>query len=634
MKKTCTRYLTCLQKRYINTPFAADTRGQSPSSPPYSMKNTQRFVAGSLSLLVLASAFSGLMAVSTEKLYAVHTECSDGLDNDNNGTYDYPQDEGCTSLDDDYEGVSPSGNFVTLTDGREQVAPGDSVIYIITLKQQRETSRNVNIDLHLPAQATIASASDGGSIVGGDVRWTNVSVYKNVTRTLQVHVTIRPDAKEEQYMVARAIVQGGAEATDTTFIKTAEQRPQDRLRVNITDGLEYALPGQDIVYRVNVKNIGTHAVTTDVRATFASDILIGDISNNGTKDGGYTALWKSVPLEPGQERVLTVAARIYDRAEDRKTISARASAGAINGSDLTTIRIGLPYEALSVSITDDRNEAELGQILTYTVHVNNAAKYIGSNIAVDASLPINAEFVSATEGGIFDGSNVRWLIIGIAPGGQRILQYSVRVRPDTAIGTELRAGVTTDGQSGRAVAQDRTTVVRESYEIGRVPPAMLFRKTADRAEAMPGGQIRYTITVQNTLDHVVSDAVIVDKFDSRYLSLGQYDRGSLIAVAGDRLEWKVPVLKVGEVWQTSYVLAVSPNAPHGLPLENVATLRGADVSSASLTERVWTGKAGVITQFPQTGGAYDLYILQFLALVALGSMGTQFGLRKGLSMIG
>jgi uncharacterized repeat protein (TIGR01451 family) len=592
------------------------------------MQYSQRILAGSVSLLMLTTAFAGLFSVTVQPLQAVHSECSDGLDNDENGEYDYPQDEGCSSVEDDYEGVSPSGNFVTITDGREQVAPGDAVVYIITLKQQRDTTRNVNVDLHLPSQATIASASDGGSISNGHIRWTNVSVYNSATRTLQVHVNIRPDAKEEQYMVARVVVEGGADATDTTFVKANEQRAQDRLRVSITDGLEYAVPGQDMLYRVNVKNIGTHAVTTDVRATVSTDVLIGGISNGGEKDGTYTIVWKDVPMEPGQERVLTFDARLYERTADRITITSRASAGIISASDTTTVRIGLPYEALSISITDDRNEAEIGQILTYTVRVRNAAKYIGSDIAVDASLPLYSEFVSATEGGYFDGSNVRWLIIGIAPGSERILQFSVRVRSDAPLGAVLTAGAVTDGQSGRAVAQDRTTVVRESYEIGRVNPTMLFRKTADRAEAMPGGQIRYTITVQNTLNHVVSDAVIVDKFDSRYLTLGQYDRGSLIAVSDDRMEWKVPVLKQGEVWQTSYVLSVSPNAPHGLPLENVATIRGADVASASLTERVWTGKAGVITQFPTTGGSWDLYLLQLLALVALGTTGAQYGLGR------
>lgn len=593
------------------------------------MRTLRRFVAGSLGLLVLSGTFAGLFSLTSEELLAVHSECSDGLDNDRNGQYDYPQDEGCESLDDDYEGVSFSGNFVTLTDGREQVGPGDSVIYIITLKQQRETARNVTIDLHLPHQANIVSASDGGSVSGGHVRWTNVSVYENVTRTLQVNVNIRPDAKEGEYLVARAIVQGGAEATDTTLVKATGQQSQHRFVVRITDGLEYALPGQDLFYTVKVKNIADYAVISDVRATVPSDVLIDTISHGGKKDGGQTVVWKDVPFNPGEERVLTFSGFLFERTRDRVTLTSRASAGAVNATDLTVVRIGLPYDALTIHMTDNRKEAEIGQILTYTIRVKNTAKHIGSAINVDASLPQYGEFVSASEGGYYDGAgNIRWLVIGIAPDGERILQYQVRVRSDAPIGAELLVTAVTDGAQGLATAEDRTTVVTESREVGYVPPEFLFRKVADRAEAMPGGVIRYTISVRNTLPHVVSDAVVVDKFDGRYLSLAQYDPNMLISVNPDRMEWKVPVLKPGETWQTSYTLAVSGNAPHGLPLENVATLRGVDVQSASLTERVWTGKAGVITHFPQAGASWDLYLLAFLSIVALGSAGSQFAFSR------
>jgi len=599
------------------------------------MPNLRRISASLAALLVLTSAFASLLSVGSVSLYAVHSECSDGLDNDENGKYDYPQDDGCSSLEDDYEGVSHSGNFVTLTDGREKIQPGDAVVYVITLKQQRETNRNVSIDLHLPAQMSIVSASDGGAINGGNVRWTNVSVYKNATRTLQVHVNIRPDAKEGQYLVARTVVQGGEEATDTTLVEQYQPVAQDRYRVYITDGLEYALPGQELFYVVKVKNIATYATVTDVRATMPYDALFETMSDGGIRDNNTTVVWKDVPFNPGEQREFAFTARLDQRATDRLVIRARASAGTINNTDQTVVRIGLPYDALTATITDQREEAELGQILTYTVRVQNRAKYIGADINVGASMPLYAEFVSATEGGSFDGAgNIRWLVTGIAPAGERILQYSIRVRSDAPLGAVLTAGVTTDGASGNAVAQDRTTVVRESLEIGYVPPELLFRKVADRGETMPGGVIRYTITMKNTLSHVISDAVIVDKFDSRYLSLSQFDRQSLIGVSSDRMEWKVPVLKPGESWQTSYTLAVSESAPHGFPLENVATLRGADVSSASLTQRVWTGKAGVITQFPTTGAAFDGYLLGLLALMALGTAGSQLGLKKGLAMLG
>ncbi|MFA5800786.1 MAG: hypothetical protein WC840_07625, partial [Candidatus Peribacteraceae bacterium] len=228
--------------------------------------STHRFLSALIVLTVLSVVFISLIAVTYERTYAIHTQCSDGVDNDRNGLTDYPQDPGCASLDDDYEGTSTSGNFITITDERDTVQPGDSIVYIITLKQQREEARNVGILLHLPFQANIVSASDGGAVSPDAVRWTNVSVYRNVTRTLTVNVNVRPDAQPGQYLAARAQVTGEADATDTTLVREQIQPQQaDLFRISLSDGREYILPGEDLVYTARVRNNGTRTTVSDVR---------------------------------------------------------------------------------------------------------------------------------------------------------------------------------------------------------------------------------------------------------------------------------------------------------------------------------------------------------------------------------
>ena len=71
------------------------------------------------------------------------------------------------------------------------------------------------------------------------------------------------------------------------------------------------------------------------------------------------------------------------------------------------------------------------------------------------------------------------------------------------------------------------------------------------------------------------------------------------------------------------MLAVSPNAPTGLPLDNVATLRGGDVSGVSLTERVSTNTSGVLGDFPETGAGMDAILALLLAAPALAAAGAQ-----------
>ena len=87
--------------------------------------------------------------------------------------------------------------------------------------------------------------------------------------------------------------------------------------------------------------------------------------------------------------------------------------------------------------------------------------------------------------------------------------------------------------------------------------------------------------------------------------------------------WKVPVLNPGESWEARYVLLVSENAPNGMILENVATLRGADLGDLSLNERVRTSRTGVLKEFPTTGAELDLLLGILLSAVSILTAGVQ-----------
>ncbi len=579
-------------------------------------------IASALALtLVLSLAFTTLMAVSSELTLASHSQCSDAQDNDNDGRVDYPQDDDCSSLDDDFEGLGLSGNFITVTDGKESVSPGGNMVYVITLKQQRQDARVVNVDFHLPNQGNIVSASDSGDVRDGHVRWTNISVYKNVTRTITVNANVKPEAAVGQYMVARALV-SGEEATDTTLIENYVAPQNDTYKVSITDGREFITPGQNLTYTVRVKNTSSSAKTTDVRASmpYMSDYLT--ISDGGVRDS-YNVTWKNVTLSPGEERVFSYTVLVDRDAVDRFAIRARAYAGTISALDETVVRFGLPYNSITTSITDNRNTAEIGQLLTYVVKVTNTSDIVGTQVAISANMPQYGEFVSATEGGISDGNNVRWLIAQIAPKDTRTFSYTVRVRSDAPLDAILTAGSVADGMNGY-ISRDVTKVVAESSELGIAKNEVVFRKTADRSEAVPGGAIRYTLFIRNTLDHVISDAVIVDRYETQYLSYVSAENTQyLLNRSEGHMEWQVPVLKPGESWQTTYVLSVSENAPTGLMLDNVATLRGADVSGISLTERVRTNQSGVIGDFPETGAGMDTILALLMGLPALAATSIQ-----------
>lgn len=574
------------------------------------------------SAALLAGTFSVLLSAMPMNTLAVHSQCSDGKDNDHDTKSDYPQDDDCESLDDDYEGLSTSGLFVSITDDKNEVQPGGNMVYVITLKQQRDDQRIVNIVMHVPHQVNVMSASDGGNTtVIGQVRWTNVSVYKNVTKVIQVNANLSPYADVGQYIVAR-VQSEGAEGTDTTLVKEYQNLPQDSsiFKISLSDGAEYVVPGDTLRYTINVKNISDTARRAELRVDIPG-VAEYVASGQGAVHDHRNIMWKDLTLDAGEQKQLTFSLRVTERTQDRLLVVTKAYIGAAMAVDRTVARIGLPYNAISASITDNHASAEVDELLTYRVHVTNNSDTVGTNVSVNASLPLYGEFVSATEGGRWDGSNVRWLILQIAPKSSRDLSYTVRVRNDALQGASLLASVTADGYTAR----DTTVVSRRSTADGvtsRRSSNVLFSKIADRSEATPGSRIRYTLRVRNTLDRPINDAIITDRFDGTYLKFDSAsDSTDMISSSAGETRWRVPFLAPGQSWEVSYTLVVARTVPHGIDLSNMASISGTDISNLSLSEKVTTVRTGVFKEFPETGAGMDAILAGILPLMALASTG-------------
>jgi uncharacterized repeat protein (TIGR01451 family) len=570
----------------------------------------------SMLALVLSGGASALVA--SQVSLANHSECSDGLDNDHDGKIDYPQDNDCESLDDQYEGASLTGLFVSVSDARDTLSPGASVIYTVALRQQREDLRNVDVDLHLPAQLNFASANDGGAIRDGMVHWSKVTVDRNNTTYLTVHANLQPNVTEGTLLVTRVLTEG-AEATDTTTVKGVPMPSLARqFAVSITDGQDLARPGDTLHYTIRVKNLSDTVNTANVQVPLPS--LVGVVNTSAGADVvSDKIVWKNVTFAPNAEQTFAFTVRVAPHTYKFASIHMRATAASVSAVDDTLLISGTIQGALAAMISDDRTTVERGEILTYTVSVRNLSDRLITDGFVGASMPVYGEFVSAAEGGVWDGTGVHWSELQVAAKGERHLTFQVRVRSDAPNDTVIRGGATVQDQK----IFDETTVVAKSNEKGRKPGSItsshdetvLFRKVASAGETVPGGSVSYTLYVRNVLNHPITDAVITDRFDPKLLSFVSSEAPVDFGAPGT-MRIRVPVLQPGESWKATYVLAVSKSAPKGLSINNIATISGGDLKEMTLSARVTVGSMGVVRGMPKTGASMDLLFL--LGTVPLG----------------
>ncbi|MBI5155679.1 DUF11 domain-containing protein, partial [Candidatus Peregrinibacteria bacterium] len=469
-----------------------------------------RTVSPSLRLRVAAFsalflALSGLTPVLliVQNAAANHSQCSDGVDNNNDGRFDFPQDPGCISVDDIYEGTGPTATFLSITDGRDTIRAGDSSIYVISIVQQREEYRDVSVILHIPSYVDIVSAENGGIIQGEFVRWDNVTLAYNVSKKLTVQARVKTTTTPGTLIVAE-VTSDLSRSTDTTAVTPIDAYSLTQpFGVSISDGQAYVASETNLTYVIEARNLTGETRRTMVQALIPQTINLLAVPNGATYDG-HKLIWNNVTFAPGEAKRFTFTTHV-PRRRNYYPIFTRALVGSATASDNTVVYTGFVPGVLNLSLSADKSQARPGDLITYTIVVNNPTNQLATAAAIDASMPIYGEFVSVTEGGFWDGKTVHWRNMQIAPKGQRTLTYVTRVRSDAPIGKQLLASAFTDGIKDGV----STTVAlysignknnRPTYLTGYVAPvapatAVLLRKTADRGEVIPGGHVRYTITV-------------------------------------------------------------------------------------------------------------------------------------------
>ncbi len=397
-----------------------------------------QFFLSAFAFVLIAMSFS----LSSEGVMAqtYYPECNDGVDNDRDGIVDYPNDADCTSISDTREGSdSLLGIDVTVSDGRQYVGPNRPVTYNVILRSlAKEGYKTVNVDLYLPEGITFQNASNGGYVTNGRIHWDGVIVNASQGQViLSATGQVSEYLKDGQVLTTRAVVDG-LERTDTSLVNYQIIEPGEQFRVNIDDGKQYIQPNGTSRYTLTVKNISNVASATDVRVTLPYVALVTEASDYPKKEN-QAMTWSNIVLGPGETRTFSFTVQFERNLIDGYPMRIRAEAGKAYSVDQTVVRYGVPNKSYDLSMSTNATHATRGKLVTYTITLRNDTPYIGVNVPVTASLPLYSEFVSATEGGTWDGTNVRWQGLQVAPNGKRILAYTIRVRNDAPMGASLLA---------------------------------------------------------------------------------------------------------------------------------------------------------------------------------------------------
>lgn len=217
----------------------------------------------------------------------------------------------------------------------------------------------------------------------------------------------------------------------------------------------------------------------------------------GVASSNLTAL-SFLELTTDADGNATFSQVVTNALNDTQFITARLldSAGTISAlSACAPVVIQLTYwQDVAVALEPASAEAAVGEDFTYHIQLTNAGQGatgppVVENLAVEFTVPATAQFVSASDGGVFDNGVVRFSGLAVPATGGAL---SVTVYPVTA--DDMAASVHVN-DPGPYQANNTATL---TTSIGATDTADLgLALTAQPEPVRQGAELTYTLTVTN-----------------------------------------------------------------------------------------------------------------------------------------
>ncbi|ONI90393.1 hypothetical protein ALI144C_02960, partial [Actinosynnema sp. ALI-1.44] len=359
-----------------------------------------------------------------------------------------------------------------------------------------------------------------------------------------------------------------------------------------TVDLAEAVPGDILTYTVTVRNTGVIPVPAlTVRDTLPpGTTYVSSQASKGTATGTGPIDWAVGGLAVRETATLTVRVRVEQAAIGKELVNrANVPIGpppvvppenrCPDDPVAACAKTKVPSAAYTVKKKADKQSANPGDVVKYTVTVTNTGKVTASGLKVvddltgvldDADYQNDAATVPGGVGSVaYTAPKVTWT--GSLAAGQTVdITYSVKVKKPNTGDNRLTNVVTSDTPGGNCPPGSTDPNCTTTTPVS----GLAIAKTVDKQSANPGDVVKYTVTVKNTGQTPYTGATFTDDLskvldDADYQNDGAASVGS-VSFASLRLTWTGD-LAVGQTATVTYSVKVKKPNTGDDKLTNVVT---------------------------------------------------------------
>lgn len=334
--------------------------------------------------------------------------------------------------------------------------------------------------------------------------------------------------------------------------------------------------GDNLTYTITFTNTGN--------ATAHGVIMTDPIPVNTTfvsaSDGGYldsgSVIWNIGTLNSKESRQYQLVVKT-DSPLDFGTVITNT---VTIDSDETTPKqasVVVPIDSSPIFTlikSDDPDPVLAGGIITYTIEYGNSGNMNATNVVVSDPVPTNTTYVadSASNGGIFNGSEITWNIGTLVAGTSGVLTFQVTTDSNLNNNSTVSNTVYMNSDQGRSSDDEQTLVVRPVLEI---------TKQVNKTQATPGDLLDYTINYRNIGGVAEYNAIITDSIDTNLTDIQPQDGGIF---ANNIISWSVGDVPADSSWRSvSFTAKIVNPLSNQTEIKNLAHIT-ADMSDEDSNE--------------------------------------------------
>ncbi len=419
------------------------------------------------------------------------------------GQVSVPAGSGCTTVTfkNQQNGGGTPQFTIEKTDNETEVSPGDSLNYLITVRNISTTNAtNVTVTDSVPSRTTFVSASDSASRNGNTVTWT-FDLAAGASKTLTMRVNTDSNITGRYTVRNTACVTSGPCDDDTTDVVEEEEEENGDISISVDDDPDPIDVCTDDVleYEIRLTNSGNSNEDVDVIALLDSATDFQSASDSGRERSNDRVEWNNINVNRNSSRTIRLTVRVNTTIRDGDTVRLQvAESGGESDTEITRVRnncddyIPPPPPQGTPDLTIDKSadvtEALAGSIVSYTITIRNTGGTDIASAMLTDDYPETLIAISDPGGATDAGGNLSWNLGTLRANSTTIVRYRARLNAGVTHGTQVRNTATV--RAGSIVrSDDHLIVVPTPPQTGLGGFLKSFGKSQDSLTAsVNGGQ--------------------------------------------------------------------------------------------------------------------------------------------------